>query len=155
MLSNPSLLYKKQALYVIDGHSVFDVNQPGVRLKRGKEIVLLYHSPGLTEPPTEEWQQLIKILGACKLTEDDVVCINTATVSGLSWSSISKALPVNLVIMFGDLTRYLSANIQVRKHFTYNLNGIQLVKTEPLSVLLKSQADKGNLWTCLRGIFKL
>lgn len=155
MLNNPSLLYNKQTLYVIEGDTIFDLNQAGVRLRKGKEIVVLYYYPGLTEPPYDEWQQLVKILGACKLTEDDIVCINTANVKGLSWSSLSRALPISVVVMFGNLTGYLSANVQVHKHITYNLNGVQLVKSEPLSTLIKSQADKGNLWTCLKKVFNL
>jgi hypothetical protein len=154
MLNNPSLLYKKQALYSINNTSLFNVNQPGVRLKNGNEIAILYNCLGSAEPPAEEWQQLIKMLSACKLTEDDVVCINTAMVSGLSWSSLLQALPVTLIIMFGDLADELSANINVAKYNTYQLNGVRLVRSETLATLTKSPPDKAALWNnCLKPIF--
>ncbi len=149
-LSNPALLWAKQKL-VKTGTGVQNKSQTGIEVKQGKEVVIVYRFTNGDFLAGEERTQLLKILGACKLKEDDVVLINEVQVQNVSLSWLRSNFPLKTLLLFGDIE--ISKNFQLKKYFTYNLDGLQIVKSEPIAKLLTSGADKKALWEELKKIF--
>lgn len=149
-LSNPALLWAKQKL-VKTGTGVQNKSQTGIEVKQGKEVVIVYRFTNGDFLAGEERTQLLKILGACKLKEDDVVLINAVQVQNVSLSWLRSNFPLKTLLLFGDIE--ISKNFQLKKYFTYNIDGLQIVKSEPIAKLLTSAADKKALWEELKKIF--
>jgi hypothetical protein len=149
-LSNPALLWAKQKL-VKTSTGVQNKSITGIEVKQGKEVVVVYRFTAGEFLAGEERTQLLKILGACKLKEEDVVLINVAQVQNVSLSWLRSNFPIKTLLVFGDIE--ISKNFQLKKYFTYNIDGLQIVKGEPIAKLLTSGADKKALWEELKRVF--
>ena len=151
-LNRPELVFDKQKVYST-GSDVENKTMTGVEVKSGKEVVILFsQAPGETLQG-EERSQLLKIITACKLKEEDIVLVNTAFAPNVSLSWLRKNFPVKTVMVFGDMA--LSKNLVLKKYFAYSIDGLKLVRSEPLARLLKSDADKKALWGELKKVFEI
>ena len=151
-LSNPSQLFNQQKIFSLNA-DVEKIFHKGIELKQGKEIIILYRFDADEFIKGDERVQLLKILSACKLKEEDVVVINTAVAENISLSWLRNNFPVNTLIVFGEIK--LTNNLQFKKHIAYNIDGIQIVYSEPITKLLSSANDKKALWIELKKIFKV
>lgn len=149
-IRRPATIFDKQKVYST-GNGVENKTMTGVEVKTGKEVVILFSQPATEILKGEERTQLIKIITACKLKEEDIVLVNTAFAKTALLSWLRKNFPVKTLIVFGEIA--VSKNLSLKKHIAYNIDGIKMVKTEPLTKLLTSGADKKALWEELRVIF--
>ncbi len=151
-LTNPVLLFNKQKLVNLKspvGNSLI----AGIEANKGKEIVILYRYEGSEFLTADDKNQLLKILSACKLKEEDVVLINTAVEKNSSLRWLRKNFRLRTLIVFGDIE--ISPNLTLKKYFTYRIDGLQIIKSEPIAKLIKSAPDKKALWEELKGLFKI
>jgi len=151
-ITQPATIFNKQKIYST-GNGVENKTMTGVEVKAGKEVVILFSQPTSETLKGEERTQLIKIITACKLKEEDIVLVNTAFAKTASLSWLRGNFPVKTVIVFGEIA--VSKNLQLKKHVAYNIDGIKMVKSEPLTKLLTSGADKKALWEELRVVFEI
>src|ERR1043165_2100827 len=149
-ISRPDLLFSKQKLFNT-GTGVENVKGTGIQAQNGKEVVALYSFAAKAHLEGEERTQLFKILTACKLKEEDVVLGNLAFASQASVNWLRQQFPVKTLIIFGDLP--VGRNLQVAKCHTFIIDGVNIVRSEPLSKLLTSAADKKSLWDELKVVF--
>lgn len=149
-ISNPVQLFAKQKV-VNTNSNVENQLLTGIEVKIGKEIVVVYRFDGGEFLAGEERTQLLKILDACKLKEEDVVLINTAKVKSFSLAWLRSNFPVQTLLVFGEIE--ISKNFQLKKHFTCSIDGLKIVKGEALTKLIKSPNDKKALWEELRKVF--
>ncbi len=148
-LSHPELLLKRDKVMITN--AIGSTIQMGVQLKGLKGVMIVFHSPKSEFLEGEERSQLMKIVSACKLAEDDVMLINTAFAKNVSFSWLKNNLGAKAILVFGEIP--LSNNLNLRKYEAYTIDGVRMVKSEGLTKLLGSQPDKKALWDQLRKIF--
>ena len=151
-ISNPVQLFSKQKLIKTNSH-VENKPTAGIEVKKGKEVVILYRFDGGEFLAGEERAQLLKIMGACKLKEEDVVLVNTAVAKSITLTALRERFALKTLLVFGEIA--VSQNFELKKYHTYQLDGLQIVKSEPIAKLIKSPADKKALWEELKGVFKI
>ncbi|HLP51310.1 MAG TPA: hypothetical protein VK154_10530 [Chitinophagales bacterium] len=149
-LTSPSLIFNKKKLFKT-AVAVENSKTVGIEGKDAAETVLLFTSEAGELLKGEERTQLMKIVSACKLKEDDVVLVNASFAKNLSLAWLRKSFPVKTLIVFGDME--ISKNLKLRKHYAYTIDGVQMLKSEPLQKLFKSDADKKALWMELKKVF--
>jgi hypothetical protein len=149
-ITRPDLIFEKQKLFRTQ-RDVENKDKRGIQIKDGKEVIVLYSSPDNEALAGEERTQLFKIVNACKLKEEDVVLVNAAFAKNFSINWLKSNFWLKTVIVFGDIA--LSKNLVIRKHVAYNIDGVNIVKSESLTKLLTSAADKKALWEELRKVF--
>ncbi len=143
-LAVPQLLFNKTGIYRIPGNLGVEknlTNGPG-----SKQVLILtgYTADTL---PAEEKSQLLKILGACKLQEADILILPAYS------NALRKAAAIQKVLIFGDLSGM--GAITFPKNRLTLLDGVQVIKTESLAVLSKNDVAKKQLWGELKKMFGL
>jgi hypothetical protein len=146
---HPAQFFGNQKVMKISG--VAGKTCPGLEGAGLKGVMVVFSSENAEFLNGEEREQLMKIIGACKLKEEDVMLVNTAFGKNVNFSWLKNKFNAKVMILFGDVA--LSNNLLVKKHRAYTIDGVRLVKSEDLSKLLKSQPDKKALWDELRKIF--
>ncbi len=137
-LEKPQILFEKSKIYRNNAAS-------GAINSNGKKEVLVLVEGGPEQIKAEEKEQLLKILGACKLKEEDVL------MQGIYDAQVRKAAGVTKVIVFGEV--HFSGNMQLPKVRLVNVDGLSVIKTEALSKISKSDAAKKALWLELKKMF--
>lgn len=148
-LNHPGLLLKRDKVMITN--MVSGVTQAGVQLPGAKGVIIVFHSAKAEFLEGEERSGLMKIVNACKLTEEDVMLVNAAYAKNVSFSWLKNNLKANVIIVFGDIA--LSHNLNLRAYKAYTIDSVKIVKSEGLAKLLGSQTDKKALWDQLRKIF--
>ncbi len=149
-ITRPDLLFAKQKVFNITT-GVENPKPIGIQGKKGSETVILYSFTSREILGGEERTQLFKILTACKLTESEVTLVNLAFAPQASVSWLRSQFPVKTLIIFGDLP--VGRNLRVSKNHTFNIDGINVIRSESLTTLLTSAADKKALWEELKIVF--
>ena len=151
-ISRPALVFDKQKIY----RTQSDVEKKalqGIEGKDGNKIMVLFSSATSETLQGEERTQLLKILTACKLKEDDVILVNAAVTKNSSLKWLRKNFQLHTLIVFGEIE--ISKNLALKKYHTYHIDGLQIIKSEPIAKLIKSAPDKKALWEELKGVFKI
>ncbi len=145
-ISIPESLFIKQKVF-------YTGNAAENMIIEGKQsVVVFFESKDSEQIPIAESEQLFKILTACKLSKDEVLLINTAFNHSVL-SALRAVYPVKVVLLFGDIS--VSNNMKLQNYVTVTLDGISLLKSEALPVLVSSVDKKKKLWIELQKIFGL
>lgn len=150
-LTTPSLVFNNKKVYKTAVNAENTEKSTGVQGNDAKEVVILFTSDANELLTGEERAQLLKIVNACKLKEEDVILVNAAFAKDVSLTWLRKSFAVKTLIIFGEME--ISRNLKLRKHYAYNIDGLQIVKSETLQKLFKSDADKKGLWMELKKMF--
>lgn len=141
-LQVPQLLFNKTPVYRLPADSgVEKILTNGANSKQ--VLILTGYSAG--ELPEAEKAQLLKILGACKLQEQDIL------ITGEYSNAMRKAAGIQKVLIFGDGAAVGSLNFP--KHRLTTVDGVQYIKTESLANLSKNDVAKKQLWGELKRLF--
>ncbi len=148
-LTHPERLFFNQKVMKIN--AIVEKNTAGVELKGLKGVVVVFSSPKAEFLQGAEREQLMKIINACKLKEEDVLLVNTAFAKNADFNWLKNTCNARVIIVFGDIK--LSANLQLRKHFAYSIDNLHIVKSDEFNALFSSPPAKKALWDELRHIF--
>ena len=163
-ITEPELLFQSEKIFRTHAEGLSENN-----IRKG--TVVVYANPSAEKLPDAEWNKLLEILRACKLKEEEVGFVNAAK-QKVTFSSLRKqftaenkpatsgsaeerqAASATLnIIIFGDIE--LSRNLQIKKFHWFEIDGVKILKSEPVSKLLKSEPDRGTLWKQLQTMFNI
>lgn len=145
-ITEPELLFQSEKIYKTRG-----ANQlVGNNINKG--AVVVYTDSERERLNETEWNKLLEILKACKLKEEDVAFVNAAR-QAVTFSSLRKQITCGNIIVFGEVE--LSRNLQLKKFHLFEIDGVKILKSEPVSKLLNNEADRVTLWKLLRKMFDI
>ncbi|HRO41498.1 MAG TPA: hypothetical protein PL009_01595 [Flavipsychrobacter sp.] len=93
-----------------------------------------------------EETQLIKMLHACQLTEEDYNIIQFQNDTQLAWHLLRDQLQVKSVILLGVNPQQLGVSAHFMPHQLSRFNNCNWILTETLETLLSRTEIKGHLW---------
>lgn len=150
-LTSPGLIFARKTVIKTPTGLENAPNAAGIQGNDAAQTVILFNNEADELLKGDERTQLMKIVAACKLKEENVLLVNAAYAKGVSVDWLRKKYPVSKLIVFGDFE--ISRNLKLKKHWAYTIDGLQIVKTEPINRLFKSDADKKALWMELKKMY--
>lgn len=99
------------------------------------------------EPGSEEEQQLVKMLSACKLRPDEYSVVKLAPGENRAWFRLRPELRPSIVLLLGVHPAQLGISALMRPHDINPFDGARFVPTASLAELLTNAALKQHLWT--------
>lgn len=150
-LTSPGLIFARKTVIKTPSGVESTPNLVGIQGNDASETIILFNNEAEELLKGDERTQLMKIVNACKLKEGNVLLVNAAYAKGVSVDWLRKKYPVKKLIVFGDFE--ISRNLKLKKHWAYTIDGLQLVKTEPINRLFKSDSDKKALWMELKKMY--
>ena len=146
-----STLYENEELYL--PHEVDGYRAPIFEGLNKQRVLVLYNTPELA--PAER-EQLMKILGALKLTIDDIALASATEVYKCGYAGwVNDGPPFDKMIGFGASALNMGLTVRLKRYFINEFNGKQLLFSDSLETLIAEPKLKGNLWTVLQVLFGL
>lgn len=93
---------------------------------------------------------LKKILNAKKVTLAEDVFLLPINEAHLSISQLKKDFPIAQIIFFETNPNQLGLNIDLPKYQTIEINGLTIMRSDPISTIEKNESLKRSLWGCLK-----
>lgn len=120
-----------------------------------KKISIVLNYPGPSFPGSPEDQFLQGIMGACKLSMEDISILNTIQLENSDYHNWNAHLKSKIVLLFG-LT---PEDIGVPLHFPHfqiqSYDKIRFLSSPSLPALENDKLLKSKLWICLKSLFSL
>lgn len=118
-----------------------------------KKIVILVYDELHSFLSESDFNFLIQILNACKVTVADTAIVNTLK-TAVGFKQIEEELNPKVVLCFGKQAA-ASMQLQITEYQTVNRGGVQMLYADPLSVVIEDAAKKKKLWMELKQLFEL
>jgi hypothetical protein len=95
---------------------------------------------------SKEEQQLLKMLGACKLNPDHYQVIQLANKQKFPWHILKEQTRATKVLLLGVLPAQLGIDALMILHEVNNYDGVQWIPTFALDQIVSNDALKKHLW---------
>ena len=120
-----------------------------------KHVVIIVNYQDALYIPDDKLAFLTTILTACKLNLADIALLNFANAGKISYKDFFETVPAKSVIFFGVQPDMLSIPMNFPFFQVQHFDNVDYLSSPPLDEIEADKTLKGNLWTCLKKIFKL
>jgi DNA polymerase III psi subunit len=120
-----------------------------------KQVLLLVNYDNCVHIPDAALEFLNGILGACKLSMNDVLLINTDQLESLPYKKIQSEFKSRTVILFGVDISVLELPMSFPFFQPQQFMQTTYLCSPPLAELENDKILKSKLWVCLKKIFSL
>jgi hypothetical protein len=143
----PELLFDRQRIYRISS----SVDKKSEALNDCKLLVCYSSKIELHSATTD---MLNKLIGACKVSDADVVYLNLYN-NDYSFADAINEYNPEVVLIFGEIS--LRSNMaSLFKNHIFEIGAIKLIRTDSLDdVFNNKKGEKTNLWSALKQLYKL
>lgn len=117
--------------------------------------ILVVFDNGTDQPlaPAEK-EQVIKILGALKLTPDDVMMANAQQLYQYGFAGwLNHAPPFNKMIAFGASAMSMGLTLRLRRYAISNFQNTDLLFVDNVATIMQDTRLKAELWAVLQVMF--
>jgi hypothetical protein len=98
------------------------------------------------EPKSAEENQLFKMLGACKLTQEHFQIVQLKSEEQIAWHQLREQTKATKVLLLGVLPAQLGIVAMMILHEVNNFDGVQWMPTFSLNEITTNDALKKHLW---------
>jgi hypothetical protein len=141
-----------ETLYAINEGCVTK-NEQVKTLKKSKVVVLFKHQN--KNMPANEYDLLVKMLEACKLSVNEVGLINQQYHDCTSFLAIKEQTNARIIISFGIIAPKMNLSIHLPAYTITTFADVQLLLAHPLASIAKDKTKKIALWQKLKLLFTL
>lgn len=120
-----------------------------------KNILVIVNQDGVEYLDDGDKKFLIDILGACKLTLDDLALVNYNGNPGLSYQQIQKVFKPEIILCLGIGPETLKFPLEFPQYQVQRYNQQVYLHTPSLKMLAEDKNAKRQLWECLKKIFTI
>ncbi|MVT11003.1 hypothetical protein [Chitinophaga tropicalis] len=114
-----------------------------------KNIVLFIQNDSEAYLNEELFNLLTNILNACKLGMQDIALVNIAQHPAIPFTTWLQAIPVKQAVLFGIPPARLGLEA-IADYQLLQVNGCQLICSDPLQLIAQDKMLKGKLWMGLK-----
>jgi hypothetical protein len=120
-----------------------------------KNILVVVNYAEVPHLPDEQLAFLTQLLGACKLSMNDVAIINLNNYEGVDYESILLHFESKIVLLFGIAAENFGFPFAVPEYQVQNFAGRVVMHSPALQLIQNDKPAKGKLWLSLRKIFNV
>jgi hypothetical protein len=123
--------------------------------KNQKQIIIIVDNDEALYLPDEQLNFLLGILGACKLTMEDVAIINIKKNEAFTYKTLSKELNAEKIFLFGVDASEIGLPLQFPYYQVQQYNKQVYLSSPLLTILQDDKVEKSKLWLCLKKVFSI
>ena len=147
----------KHSLYDLNNHQSKPQNNSknnfSVLGSNKKHILIIIENEETLFLPDDQFNFLLGILSACKLTMEDIGILNYAKNSDCNYKAINDALNPEIVLLFGVAANQLELPINVPNYQIQVFNNQKYIFSPTLIALESDRTQKLQLWESLKKLF--
>ncbi len=110
---------------------------------------------GVTHLPDPQLEFLLQLLGACKLSLNDVALINIHNYTDIDYKGILTHFNTKIVLLFGLTPAQLGFPFNIPAYQVQAFADYTIIHSAPLHILQTDKSAKSQLWAGLKKIFNL
>lgn len=118
-----------------------------------KKILLLVAVKEALYLQDEALEFVIKFLGACQLSMDDVAILNIDNNKHINYTNITSTLQPNIVLLFGISPQQIDMPLSFPYYQVQKYNNQIFLYCPTMVELLQDVEQKKQFWACLKQIF--
>lgn len=119
----------------------------------GQNILLLIHNENEPYLSEELFDMLVKIIGACQLSLDDVALVNTVNVGEADWFHLKVQFNPHRVICFGNPFPEITSGKKPNQ--AWEEENCHFLSADTLEAISKNVKLKAMFWKALQQFFQL
>ena len=120
-----------------------------------KNILIVVRYPQHEYMPDDQLNFLVSVLGACKLSLDDVGIVNSSKVSSGYYKELMEKFSSTTTLLFGLTPQEFEMPVNFPEFQVQNFNNCTFLHAPVLEKLEADKILKSKLWVSLRKIFNL
>ena len=120
-----------------------------------KNILIVVRYPQHEYMPDDQLNFLVSVLGACKLSLDDVGIINSSSASSAFYKELMEKFASTTTLLFGLTPQEFEMPVNFPEFQVQNFNNCTFLHAPVLERLEADKILKSKLWVSLRKIFNL
>lgn len=120
-----------------------------------KKIAVVVNEPDYLHLSDSSLDLLTNILGACKLSFNDIAVLNLSKHVGTSYQHITDQMKAEVVLLFGISPAEISLPLHFPEYQIQKYNQQTYLYAANFNVLSTDKAEKTKLWNSLKTIFGL
>ena len=121
----------------------------------GRNILIVVDYSDAIHLPDIDFNFLVGILGACKLSMSDVAIININKHSSLTYKEITEQFDSKNIFLFGVEPSTFGLPMSFPHFQSQNFSSRSFLFSPSLTALQNDKVSKSKLWVCLRRIFNV
>jgi hypothetical protein len=120
-----------------------------------KNILVVVNNNGIAFLPDNELSFLTGVLGACKLSLDDVAIINFSNHHGMDYKEMITHFKSRVVLLFDLEPAAFGLPMSFPYYQIQPFSGNSFLYSPSLKELENDRVEKSKLWVCLKRLFNL
>lgn len=120
-----------------------------------KNILVVVNNNGIAFLPDNELTFLTGILGACKLSLDDVAIFNFQNHPGIAFKELMNHFKSKIVLLFDTEPAAFGLPMSFPHYQLQPFSGNTFLYSPSLKELENDRVEKSKLWVCLKRLFNL
>lgn len=120
-----------------------------------KNILIVVNYTDAVYLPDEELNLLKNILGACKLSLEDVAIVNLNNQNTTGWKELTGYLKSKIVFLFDVEPAGWGLPLSFPAYQLQPFNGCTYLYAPSLHLIATDKVEKSKLWVCLKRLFNL
>jgi hypothetical protein len=120
-----------------------------------KNILVVVNNSGVAFMTDPELQFLTGVLGACKLSLDDVAIVNFSHHTGMVYKELVTHFQSRIVMLFDTEPASFGLPMSFPHYQLQPFAGNTFLFSPSLKELEKDRVEKSKLWVCLKRLFNL
>ena len=119
---------------------------------KSRVAIVIYDAENIYLPDAQ-LNFLMVILGACKLTMEDVAIVNISNSNSITYKTIESELKAEKIILFGVTSAELGLPLEFPVYQIQQYNNQTYIASDSLMHIETNKKEKISLWNCLKQIF--
>ena len=120
-----------------------------------RNVLILVNNPGITHMADSELQFLTGILGACKLSLDDVAILNMDRNPNADYKALHNFFNNKVSLLFDVEPASFGLPMSFPHYQVQSFAGNSYLYSPSLKDLENDKVEKSKLWVCLKKVFNL
>lgn len=120
-----------------------------------KQILVVVNNSGIAFLPDNELVFLTGVLGACKLSLDDVAIVNFSNHPGMAYKEMINHFKSRIVLLFDIEPAEFGLPMSFPPYQIQPFAGNSFLYSPSLKELENDRVEKSKLWVCLKRLFNL
>lgn len=151
-MKNINAIFRENKIYSFND-SPLKLTENLVEGNLKSELVIVFNaeSEDILNPELEIF--LMKLLSAVKHNKENTLLINDK--SGIKFKEILTNSETKKLIVFGSTRDSLGLNLNLKRYRIYELQGVDCVFADKLSILKDDSQRKGALWSLMKTMFNI
>lgn len=151
-MKNINAIFKENKVYRFND-SILKLTENLVEGNLKADLVIVFNTESEKRLNSELEVFLMKLLSAVKHNKENTLLINDE--SGIKFKEVLANSEAKKLIVFGTTRDSLGLNLNLKRYKIYDLQGVECVFADKISILKDDNQRKARLWNLMKKMFNI